>query len=70
MKAARHAGIATISIVWLLLAAACADAPGSGPPVHGTSTADRDGPTPVGPPDPPPPGSPPGYSTAFPPAVF
>lgn len=69
MKAARRAGIAAVGIAGLLLAA-CADRPPSSPPAQGTAAAGRDRTAPAGPPDPPPPGAPPGYSTAFPPAIF
>lgn len=66
MKAGRRAGIAAIGVAGLLLAAACAS---EGSPGRNDSDRDRTG-LQTAPPDPPPPGGPPGYSTAFPPAVF
>jgi hypothetical protein len=58
-----------MGVIGLLLAAACAAAP---PPGQNASDRDRTSrqAAPVGPGDPAPPGGPPGYSTAFPPAIY
>lgn len=70
MKATGRAGFAAMGVIGLLLAAACASE--TPPGQNSTSDRDRTGQqaAPVGPSDPAPPGGPPGYSTAFPPAIY